>query len=268
MRPRSPGKGPADEVVREKAIMGKIIPLFFKELKSYFYSPIAYVVLVVFLLINGFVFFVLMSALNDPRMTREGSAMQFFFGGTIFFYIVLSIVASVITMRLIAEERKTGTIEVLMTSPITDWDLVLSKFFGAMVFYIFLWLPTVLYAAVLRWYSEVDPGPILSGYFGTLLFGAMCISIGLLCSAFTRNQIIAAISSFVIITIVWTVGIFRIFVSGIHAQGIFSYLNVLDHFYEGFSRGIVDTRAVCYYLSSSIFCLFLAMKVVESRKWR
>jgi ABC-2 type transport system permease protein len=194
--------------------------------------------------------------------------MQFFFGGTIFFYIVLSIVTSVITMRLIAEERKAGTIEVLMTSPITDWDLVLSKYLGAMAFYLFLWLPTLLYVAILRWHSELDFGPVWTGYLGTILFGGMCIAIGLLCSALTRNQIIAAISTFVIVSIIWILGVFKSFVSGTVAQGVFSYLSILDHFYEGFSKGIVDTRPIVYYLSSTVLCLFLTVKVVESQKWR
>jgi len=248
--------------------MVKIAPLFVKELKSYFYSPIAYVMLVAFLVFNGFIFFLIMSALNDPRMPREGSAMQLFFGGTIFFYLLLSIVAAVITMRLIAEERKSGTIEVLMTAPITDWDLVLSKFFGAMAFYLFLWLPTLSYVAVLRRYSEIDLGPLCSGYLGIVLLGGMYISVGLLCSALTRNQIIAAISSFVIITVLWSLGIFRSFTTGTLAHGFFSYINILDHFFESFSKGIIDTRVLVYYMSSTVLCLFLTVKIVESHKWR
>ncbi len=248
--------------------MRKIAPLFAKEIRSYFYSPIAYVVLVVFLAFNGFIFFLIMSALNDPRMPREGSAMQLFFGGTIFFYLLLTVAASVITMRLIAEERKSGTIEVLMTAPITDWDLVLSKYLGAMAFYLFLWLPTISYVIVLRRYSEIDMGPVCSGYLGIVLFGGMSLAVGLLCSAVTRNQIVAAISSFVIITVLWTLGIFKSFAAGTLAQGFFSYVNILDQFFEGFSKGIVDTRVLVYYVSSIVLCLFLTVKLVESRKWR
>lgn len=247
--------------------MRKIPVLFSKELKSYFYSPIAYVVLVVFLAFNGYIFSLLMSALNDPRVTVEGSAMQLFFGGTIFFYLVLSIVASVTTMRLIAEERKSGTIEVLMTAPITDVDLVLSKFLGAMAFYVILWLPTLLYLVMLRRYSEVDYGPIAAGYLGTMLLGGMFIAIGLLFSSMTKNQIIAAIASFVVITVLWTVGVFRSFVQGGLAQGLFSYLNIFDHF-DHFNKGIIDTRPIVYYISGTILCLFLTVKIVESHKWR
>ncbi len=247
--------------------MGKIAPLFMKELKSYFYSPIAYVVLVVFLAFNSFVFSLLMIVLNDPRMTIEGSAMQLYFGRTIFLYLVLSIVPAVITMRLIAEERKSGTIEVLMTAPVTDWELVLSKFLGAWAFFLFLWAPTLLYVAVLRWYSPLDYGPICSGYLGTALVGAMFIAVGLLCSSLTRNQIIAAIVSYVVITTIWIVGIFENLVSGELAKGIFSYLSVFNHF-DGFSKGIVDTRPLVYYTTSTILCLFLTVRVVESQKWR
>jgi ABC-2 type transport system permease protein len=247
--------------------MGKIAPLFMKELKSYFYSPIAYVVLVVFLAFNSFVFSLLMIVLNDPRMTIEGSAMQLYFGRTIFLYLVLSIVPAVITMRLIAEERKSGTIEVLMTAPVTDWDLVLSKFLGAWAFFLFLWAPTLLYVAVLRWYSPLDYGPICSGYLGTALVGAMFIAVGLLCSSLTRNQIIAAIVSYVVITTIWIVGIFENLVSGELAKGIFAYLSVFNHF-DGFSKGIVDTRPLVYYTTSTILCLFLTVRIVESQKWR
>jgi len=248
--------------------MVKIPVLFMKELKSYFYSPIAYVVLVVFLGFNGYIFALLVSALNDPRMTVEGSAMQLFFGGTIFFYLVLSIAASVITMRLIAEERKSGTMEVIMTAPITDVDLVLSKFLGALAFYLFLWMPTLLYVVVLRRYSSgVDFGPIAAGYLGTTLLGAMFLSVGLFFSSLTKNQIVAAIGSFVVVTVLWTLGVFKSFVSGTLAQGIISYLNIFEHF-DSFNKGIIDTRPLVYYISATALCLFLTVKVVESHKWR
>ena len=247
--------------------MRKVPTLFAKELKAYFYSPLAYVVLVVFLLFNAYAFSILLIALNDPRITIEGSVMQFFFGRTFFFYLMLTVVASVLTMRLIAEERRSGTIEVLMTAPVTDWDIVLAKFFGALAFYVFLWVPTLLYIAILRLYSPIDYGPVLSGYAGTLLCGTMFLSVGLLCSSSTKSQIIAAISSFVLLTIIWTVGLFETFASGSLAQGILGYINIFDHF-DQFSKGIVDTRPVVYYLSTTALCLFLTAKVVESRKWR
>jgi ABC-2 type transport system permease protein len=170
-------------------------------------------------------------------------------------------------MRLLAEERKSGTIEVLMTAPVTDWDIVLSKFFGSLAFYVFLWIPTLIYILILRWYSEIDLGPVFTGYLGTILLGAMFIAIGLFCSSFTRNQVVAAIASFVIITIIWTLGIFRIFVSGTFAQGLIDYLSVFEHFRE-FSKGIIDTRPLVYYLSSTVLFLFFSARVVESSKWR
>jgi ABC-2 type transport system permease protein len=111
-------------------------------------------------------------------------------------------------------------------------------------------------------------GPLCSGYLGVVALGGMGVSVGLLCSALTRNQIVAAISSFVIVTMLWTVGIFKTFVAGTTAQGFFSYVSILDHFFDSFSKGIVDTRPLVYYLSSTVLCLFLTVKVVESRKWR
>lgn len=247
--------------------MSGMMALFLKELRSYFYSMLGYVVLVVSLLFNAYSFSILLIVLNDPRITVEGSAMQFFFGRTFFFYIVLSIIAAVVTMRLIAEERKTGTIEVLMTAPVTDWQIVLSKFFGALAFYVFLWIPTLFYIVLLKWHAQIDLGPVWAGYLGTFLLGAMFMAIGLLCSSMTKNQIVASVTSFVIITVVWTIGLFEMFVSGSLAQGIIGHVNIFEHF-EGFSRGIVDTRPLIYYLSATALCLFLTVKVVEARKWR
>lgn len=247
--------------------MRRVLAMFGRELRSYFYSPIAYIILTVFTLINGYTFWLIVAALSNPRFGGEGTVMQFFFGGTIFFYIVLSIMASVITMRLIAEEKRSGTIEVLMTAPVSDTEVIGAKFLSALVFYSILWVPTLAYVGILKAFSTPDPGPIASGYLGSILLGAMFLSIGTFSSTLTKNQIVSAVLTFIILTLIWTAG----FLGGIFdATGwaeIISYVNVFRHF-ESFGRGIVDTRALTYYLSTTLLFLFLAVKVLESRKWR
>ncbi|MDP8248277.1 MAG: ABC transporter permease [Candidatus Tritonobacter lacicola] len=247
--------------------MRNVLTMFGRELRSYFYSPIAYIVLTVFTLINGYTFWLIVAALNNPRFPVEGSPMQFFFGGTIFFYLTLSLIASVVTMRLLAEEKKSGTIEVLMTAPVRDTEVIAAKYLSALAFYAILWLPTLAYVAILKTQSSPDLGPVASGYLGSLLLGAMFLSIGAFASTLTKNQIVSAVFTFIVLTMIWTVG----FLDGIFEdpawKALISYVNVFRHF-DNFGKGIVDTRALVYYLSTALFFLFLAVKVIDSRKWR
>src|SRR5215470_4827815 len=136
---------------------------FLRELRAYFVSPLAYVVLFFFLVINGVVFSMILGFLNDPR-AAGGRPLDAFFGGTFLFWLVLLFVGPVLTMRLLSEELRSGSIEVLMTAPISETEVVLGKYFAALTFYVALWLPTLVYAAILGRYSPVDWGPIAAGY--------------------------------------------------------------------------------------------------------
>ena len=239
-----------------------------KEFTSFFYSPIAYVVLTVFLIIQGYTFWLVVGILNTPGAQTGGNVMEIFFGGTFFYWFSILVIAPVITMKSFSEEKKSGTIEMLMTAPVTDWEVVLAKFLGTLGFFISLWLPTFLYVYELTQYNiSVDLGPIISGYLGTFLIGSVLVSIGIFCSALTKNQIIAAIVSFTILLAIFSIGFVNFFISQTTVKELISYISFLTHF-DDFARGIIDTKHIIYYLSLTIFTLFITVKVVEARKWK
>ena len=177
-----------------------------RELIAYFSSPLAYVVMTGFLIIQGFVFERIVSILNNPQVPAM-TPLRAFFGGTFFFWLILLFIVPVITMRLIAEERRSGTIEMLMTSPVTEAQVILGKFGAAMLFYVALWLPTLFYVALLGRHSEIDLGPIAASYFGVLLVGYFFLAIGTFVSTLTNNQLIAAIISFAVILLLFSLAL-------------------------------------------------------------
>jgi ABC-2 type transport system permease protein len=248
--------------------MRNVPTLLRRELMAYFLSPIAYIVILFFLLMMGFNFYLLLRFLNQNP--ADVSVMQIFFGW-FFFWITLLIVVPVITMRLLAEEKANGTIETLMTAPVTDAEVVWSKYLGAVFFYIIMWAPTVAYMLILRAFTQetapLDWWPIASGYLGTLLVGMLYLSVGCLASALTKNQIAAAIMCFVAITAIFCVSFFAFFATAGLARDVFSYLSGIEHMNE-FARGMVDTRRVVFYLTCTVWMLFVTEKVLESRKWK
>src|SRR5437870_1926804 len=158
--------------------MSRIWQIAQRELRAYFFSPIAYIVMTSFLFLNGYVFVKILDAYSRPD-APNGSIMQVFLGRNVFFWFFQLLFLSAITMRLFAEERRSGTLEVLMTAPVTDTEAVLGKFLGALFFYVSLWVPTLLYVLILRRFSKIDMGPIASGYVYLVLVGAMFLSLGL-----------------------------------------------------------------------------------------
>ncbi len=237
-----------------------------RELRSYFLSPLAYIVLTVLLLVNGFVFWLIVSFLSDPR-AGFGAPLELFFGQTFFFWLVLLFLTPVLTMRLLSEERRSGTVEVLMTAPVTEAQVVLGKFVAALVLYVLLWLPTLVYAGILARYSTVHWGPVASGYLGILGIGAVFLSAGLLASSLTKSQLVAALITFVLLVPLFTFGLLENLVHGENVQKVFQYLNLWQHM-EDFSRGIVDTRRLVYYASATGLFLFLATRSLALKKWR
>ncbi|HUK13665.1 MAG TPA: ABC transporter permease [Thermoanaerobaculaceae bacterium] len=246
--------------------MRKLLALVHRELISYFSSPLAYVVLTAFLFVNGYVFYLIVAYLNDPR-TPPMAAFKLLFGGTIFFWLTLLFVLPVTTMRLLAEERRTGTLEVLLTSPVSEAQVVLGKFLAAFVFYLFLWAPTLVYVAILAHYSKLDPLPVLAGFLGIALLGVLFLSIGTFTSALVRNQIIAAILAFAVLVIIFSIGLVENLASAAALKGALSYMNLWEHM-DDFGKGIVDTRHVVYNLSLAGLFLFLATKALEASKGR
>lgn len=246
--------------------MGKTLALMRRELVAYFSSPLAYVVLTAFTFINGYVFSMIVSYLNDPR-SAPMAAFKLLFGGTIFFWLLLLFVMPVITMRLLAEERRSGTLEVLLTAPVTEFQVVLGKFLGSFLFYLFLWAPTLVYVVLLSRHSRLDWGPVAAGYLGVVLLGAMFLSVGMLTSALVRNQIVAAVFAFALLVVVFSFGLVEGLVTDPVVKAVLSHMNLWDHM-DDFSRGLVDTRRVVYQLSVTGLFLFLATKALEAGKGR
>ena len=246
--------------------MNGILATFQRELRAYFLSPLAYVVLCFLLIVNGIIFSLILLALNDP-LSPAGRPLDLFFGGTFLFWLVLLFVAPVLTMRLLAEERRSGSIEVLMTAPVTETQVVLGKYFAALVFYVFLWLPTVSYAVIVAMYSEIDWGVVAAGYLGVLLIGALFLAVGLFAYAMTRNQIIAAVMAFAILLVLICVAFLEYFVNAQGLKDVINYLSLPGHM-QDLAKGIVDTRRLVFYLTTTAFFLFLSSRALESGKWR
>jgi ABC-2 type transport system permease protein len=177
------------------------------------------------------------------------------------------VMAPLLTMRAFSEEKRTGTIEFLLTAPVTDTEVVLAKFLGAWLSYVMLWLFTLAFFVVMRTFTRLDWGPILTGYLGTWLLGAVLIALGVLASSLTRNQVIAAVLSFVAIILLFSIGILDAFVRDPETSVIIRYLSLGEHLRD-FSKGVLDTRPMVFYLTLTTISLFLTGRVIASPRWR
>jgi len=241
-----------------------VITLVVREMGAYFRSPIGYVVPILFWLLCGLRFYLdMMHSSGDLN-----SALRQLMGG-FHFWLLSFLMIPALTMRLLAEERRSGTLEMLLTAPVDDWEVVVGKFLGAFLFYTFLWVPLLIYlAAVLFLGGSPDMGSVFANLLGVLLLGALFMSVGLFCSSLTANQIIAAVMTAVCLLVVsFLPEVGRLFpqVQWIQAAG--DYLSFFRHFDE-FRGGVVDARPVLYYLSLIGFFLFLTARSLEARKWR
>lgn len=236
--------------------MKKTFALFVREFQAYFFSPMAYVVLTTFLVISGYFFSVILAAIQEASLRYTLSNMA----------VTLLFISPLITMRLIAEERRSGTIETLMTDPVREVDVIAGKFLAAIFFYVMLLVPTFVYVAILRRVGNPDMGPLLSGYLGLVLMGSVFMSIGVLASSLSKNQIVAGVISLVVLLFLWVVGWAGEVMPGRFAK-LFSYLDMFGHF-EPFQKGIIDTKDIIYYVTTTVLFLFLAVRVLEVRKWK
>ena len=241
-----------------------------RELAAYFLSLVGYIIIAAAAFLTGFSFVVLIQNLGNDPSTRPVTEL---FYDTFFFWLILLLAAPVITMRLFALEKYSGTYETLMTTPVTDVQVVLAKFAAAVVFYVAMWLPMLGCVFVVRYYANqpgaFDTGTMGATYLGLFLLGCLFMSLGCFASALTRTQAAAAMISFVL-------GV-SLFALGFLAEKIPAPLQwqsqVLSYFalfqqMRDFTRGVVDTRAVVFYLSLTFFFLFLTLRAVESRRWR
>lgn len=253
----------------------RIWPVFKKELRLYFVSPMAYVVLFVFLLISGYFFYSIVAFFNlislqsamNPAFARsvnvtEGVIRPLFSNLS----VILLFLAPMITMRLFAEEKKSGTIELLLTYPVRDGAVLTGKYAAAMALYAVMLGLTFLYPAILAFMTRLEWGPLLTGYLGLLLIGATFLAVGVLVSSLTENQIVAGFGTFGILLVFWVLG-WSADLAGPVWGKVLSHLSLLEH-YESFSKGVIDTKDVIYYLNFTIFCLFLTLRSLESKRWR
>jgi|WetSurMetagenome_2_1015567.scaffolds.fasta_scaffold123241_2 ABC-2 type transport system permease protein len=240
--------------------MKNILTICSKEYKSYLTSPIAYIIIAAFVLGSGF-FFVI------PKGTSAAFAetsMRGVFGNT-YYLIIVFLLMAVLTMRLIAEEKKLGTIELLMTAPVRDSELVIGKFLGSLTLLITMLVFTIYYPIMLILFGDPDIGPILSGYLGFFLLGAMGLSIGIFTSSLTSNQIIAAVVAGAILMGLWFLNSIATLMPNKIANtiGYFSPASYIPDFYTG----IVDTRGIIYFVSVICLFLFLAIRSLENSRW-
>jgi ABC-2 type transport system permease protein len=241
-----------------------------RELGAHFFSWTGYVVIAAVLFLMGYSFHNLLLALNATATDRPATEV---FYSTMYFWLILLVAAPVITMRSFALEKYSGTFETLMTTPVSDLQVVMAKFVGAMIFYLLMWLPLIVSLFIIRHFSHepslVDAATLSSTFAGILLLGSMYIALGCFASALTRSQIIAAVLSFA-----GGIALFLLsFISmtfaakvGWKAQ-LFSYLGLIEHM-QDFARGVIDTRPLVFYFSTTFFLLFLTLRVVESRRWK
>ena len=254
--------------------MGNILVIFKKELKSYFASPIAYLLLGIFAVIFGFFFYsaTRVFVLTGMQMQMMGRGMPM----DVNEYVIRPLLSNasviglflipMITMRLFAEEKRTGTIELLMTSPVRDLEIVLGKWLAAMVLYASILGISAINIAILYGFGRPDLKPILVGYLGLLLQGGCLLAIGIFISTLTRNQIIAGGATFAVCLMLWVLDWVSAYDQSAWGK-IIAYLSVVTHF-EPFSKGVIDTKDVIFYLSMIFLGLFLTSRSMESLRWR
>lgn len=245
--------------------MRRFFAIVGREWRAYFLSPLAYVILAAFLVMNGMIFYAIVTFLNAPNAPK-GQALPYLFTNT-YFWIFNLFVVPIIAMRLFAEERKSGTIEILLTSPVTETEVVLGKFAGALGFFLTLWAPTLVYVWILRTQTPIDLGPVASGYLAIVLLGAYFLSVGTFASTLTKNQIVAAILAFGMLIPIFSAGLLENMINDPGKRDTLSYFNLWDHMDE-FARGIVDSRRLVYYGSATVLFLFLSVVSVTAKKER
>ena len=254
--------------------MSNMLAIAQKELKSYFASPIAYIVIGFFALLFGYFFVALLAFFERQSMQMMGMGgpqsmnvnQQLIRPLLMNASVVVLFVLPMITMRTYAEEKRSGTIELLLTSPLTDFQIIMGKFLGAMALYTAMLAVTLIHVGVLFLFGNPEWRPVVTGYLGLLLMGGCFISVGLLISSLTKNQIVAGMATFAVFLLLWVINWIGTF-TGPTTQEVLNYLSITDHF-DDFTRGVLDTKHLVYYVSFIAFGLFLTARSVDSERWR
>ena len=239
--------------------MGKTLTIAKREIESLFFSPVAYLALAVFAFVTGLLF---IFGVFSPGM--EASMTDMYLG----IVWLLAFVIPAISMRLISEETSTGTLEMLLTSPVNDTQIILGKWLGAMAFFFVLLIPIILQIALLELKASPDYGPILTGLFGLLLVGGLYMAVGLFISAFNKSQLVSFMIT-VLITGLFTVGMYVLSTAEFipnWLKGSMYYMNVNEQ-YRAFAKGLIDIRNIVYFVTTIALFLFLGVKALESKRW-
>src|SRR5689334_5224503 len=256
--------------------MRNILAIANKELRSYFAGPIAYIAIGLWALLYGYFFVAILQFFVRQSMQMGQFGMQgpqsmnvnqqmirpLLQNVTIMILFVMPMV----TMRTYSEEKRSGTIELLLTSPLTDFEIIMGKFLGAMALYAAMLAITLIHMALLFSYGNPEWKVVVTGYVGLLLMGGCFISVGLLISSMTKNQIVSGMITFAVFLLLWVINWIASFV-GPTAQTILNYLSITDHF-DDFTKGILDTKHLVYYFSVMSFGLFLTMRSVDTERWK
>lgn len=235
--------------------MQNIKTIYLKELKSYFNSPVAYIVMIVFLVIVGWFFTNGFFQSNVATLRPMFDMIPFIF----LFFI------PAITMRSFSEEKKQGTIELLLTKPVKDIELVIGKFLAAFFLTMLTLLPTLIYFVTVKTLGDVDMGTVIGGYLGLILMASVYIGIGIFASSLTENQVVAFIISFIVIFALFMMGKMLIQVSPALVSAV-EFIST-DYHYTNISRGVIDSRNLIYYFSMIFLTISLTKVSLESRKW-
>ena len=235
--------------------MRNITTIALREFKSYLASPMAYVVTGIFLVLTGFLFSI------SSATYFETSIRGFLGTGS----LLLLLLASVLTMRLLAEERKMGTLELLLTAPVRGSEVIVGKFLGSLGILTAMLALTFYYPIILMWFGDPDWGPVATGYLGLFLLGSASLAVGLFASSLTSNQIVAAVVAGGILFALWFLGMAADLLPEALGE-VIGYFS-LSHYFPDLMRGVIDTRGIIYYLSITVLFLFLAIRSLENSRW-
>ena len=252
--------------------MRNILAIAGKEMRAYFTSPIAYVLIGFYALLFGYFYYVMLTFFErqSMQMMQMGGTMNVnqMLIAPVFMnaLVVLLFVLPMMTMRTYSEEKRSGTIELLLTSPLTDWEIIIGKFLGAMGLYCAMLAVTIIHIGLLFVYGAPEWKPVATTYLGMILMGGCFISLGLFISSMTKNQIVAGMITFAAFLMFWVINWVGSFV-GPTAQAVLAHLSIIDHF-DDFAKGIIDTKHIVYYVSFIAVGLFLTARAVDTERWR
>jgi len=252
----------------------KIWPIFKKEMRLYFTSPVAWVIIAVFLFLAGLMFYAAVGYYTRASMQAQMNPMG---GGLnvndgilrpLFsnFFIILLLMMPLVTMRLFAEEQRSGTLELLLTYPVRDGAVLLGKFFAAVTLYTVMIALTLLYPVMLWYFAPIEWGMVLTGYMGLLMLGMTYIAVGVFASSLTENQIVAALVSFGVLLTFWLVGWLSDLADPMVAR-LLQHLSLPEH-NDSFAKGVFETKDVIFYVNFTLVALFLALRSLEARRWK